>query len=67
MRATNANLNDPAGVMRALYNENSELQQQLTTTMNELALMQLKYERVVCAVKNGWKLSLNEANDIIFD
>ena len=65
MQATNANLRGSAYVVRALNKDKSELQAQLTKTMHELTLLQLKYERVVCAVKNGWPICLNEADDII--
>ena len=65
MQATNANLLGSAYVVRALNKEKSQLEQQLTKTMHELALLQLKYERFVCAVRNGWPISLNADNDII--
>ena len=65
MQATNANLLGSAFVVRALNKEKSELEQQLTKTMHELTLLQLKYERFVCAVRNGWPISLNAAGDII--
>jgi len=65
MKATNANLLGSAYVVRALNKEKSELEEQLTKTMHELTVLQLKYERLVCALRNGWPISLNAEGDII--
>ena len=60
----NKQMKDAATMVRSLHQENAELQQQLTKTMNELALLQLKYERVKVALINGWPMRL-ESDDIV--